>query len=298
LKLTLKQLQVFLAVAQHQNTASASRALNLSQSAVSAALNTLEQHYDVQLFDRVGKRLVLNKLGHDLRLEAQQILVSAETLEANLAGFKDYGHIRIGASFTIANHLAINFYTDYLSVFPKARIDLVSGNSPEIIRRLTNFEVDLAMVEAKQDSATVKFEPWVEDELVAFCSATHPLARIGNLSNSDLVEQRWILRERDSGARQWFDRTFKSMLAEMHIYLEFRHNEQIKKAVEAGLGIGCLSEKVLAANFESGSLVPLRLPSDFNLRRQFYLATLHEQYLSPGASHWLSLCAASISRAG
>jgi DNA-binding transcriptional LysR family regulator len=75
--------------------------------------------------------------------------------------------------------------------------------------------------------------------------------------------------------------------------LQFRHNEQIKKAVESGLGIGCLSEKVLGTNLESGNLVPLALPAGINLRRRFYLATLKDRYRSLGAQYWLRLCAAA-----
>ena len=293
MKLTLKQLQVFLAVAQHKNTSLAAQALHLSQSAVSASLNTLEQYYQVQLFDRVGKRLELNSLGQEVRVQAEQLLGQAQALESGLAGYKDLGHLRIGASYTIANHMAINYFSDYLTQFPGAKIDLISANSPDIVTKLLNYEIDIAMIEVRSAHSDLLLEPWVEDELVVFCSANHPLAQTGRLNEADILKERWILREPDSGARQFFNRSFAHLINEMPIYLQFRHNEQIKKAVESGLGIGCLSEKVLGTNLESGNLVPLALPAGINLRRRFYLATLKDRYRSLGAQYWLRLCAAA-----
>jgi len=104
-----------------------------------------------------------------------------------------------------------------------------------------------------------------------------------------LREAIWILREPGSGTRQTFERALHGLLPDLHIRLELQHTEAIKRAVEAGLGIGCLSRVTLQEAFRRGSLVELPVPGrDF--RRRFYFALHRQKYISAGIERWISLC--------
>lgn len=295
MRFTLRQLDVFLAIARHSTTSMAAEELHMSQSAVSAALQTLEKSYDMQLFDRVGKRLELNEIGNTLRKRAETLLVHAREFEQDLQGHEQIGHLKIGASYTIANHLAVNYLAGYLERYPQAKVDIVSANSPEIVARVLNYSIDLGMIESEINHPDLDLIPWMDDELIVFASPEHPLARKPRLNDSDLLNARWILREADSGARQTFDRVFARLLTQLDIYLQFRHNEPIKKAVESGLGIGCLSEKVLQSNFRDGSLVPLQVPKKFRMQRTFYFALMKSHFRKAPVDYWLSLCLENLS---
>ena len=107
MRYTLRQLQVFLATARFENISRAANELAMSQSAASGSLKELEQQFDVQLFDRVGKRLQLSELGRELRPEAEKLLAQAQTFEAALAGAETPGNLRIGATLTVGNYLAV-----------------------------------------------------------------------------------------------------------------------------------------------------------------------------------------------
>ena len=98
MRLTLKQIQVFLAVAASENMTQAAESLNLSQSAVSSALKELEQAYGLQLFDRHGKRLHLNTTGRLLRQEAERLLAQAAVVEQLLCGKGATGELKLGAT--------------------------------------------------------------------------------------------------------------------------------------------------------------------------------------------------------
>jgi DNA-binding transcriptional LysR family regulator len=109
------------------------------------------------------------------------------------------------------------------------------------------------------------------------------------LHDSDLESATWIVREHGSGTRQAFDRAMHGILPDLRIGLELQHTEAIKKAVEAGLGIGCLSRIALADAFRQGTLVPCEVPHrDF--RRQFYFLLHKEKHVSPAIYRWLKLC--------
>ncbi len=289
MKYTLRQIAIFLAIAQNRTVAQAAAQLHMSQSAASDALLNLEHHYGVQLFERRGKRLLLSAMGHTVRREALALMQQARTLDTLLMRHEEVGHIRVAASFTIGNYLATRVMAGYLRRYPQADIALNVGNSPQVAEQVLNDEADVGMIEAELQHRDLALLPWREDELVVFCSAQHPLARKPSLTLQDIRQAAWILREPGSGARHTFDRVMAPLLPQMNIYMQLKHNEAIKNAVEAGLGVGCLSEIVLRNNFASGDLVPLRLPQR-NMRRKFYFVLPRSKPVATCVEHWMEDC--------
>ena len=291
MKFTLRQLQIFLAVARHQNISRAADSLHMSQSAASEALLNLEHTYEIALFDRISNKLALNAIGHTIRKEAESLLSHCQSFEEVLKAHKEVGHIKVGASFTIGNHLATRYLADYLSRYPDADVALDIANTPEVVCKVLNYEVDIGMIEGEVQHRELELIPWRDDELVVFCAANHPLAKKSTLSTRDIKNALWILREPDSGARQTFDKAMAGLLGDINVYLEFKHNEAIKNAVESGLGIGCLSKIVLERNFANGDLVPLALPRR-NMRRTFYFALPKNRFPMESVQFWMNTCRA------
>ena len=289
MKFTIRQLQIFLAVAKYQNISKAAQSLHMSQSAASEALLNLEHLYDVSLFDRISNKLALNAIGHTLRKEAENLIAHCQNFEEKLLDHTDVGHIKVGASFTIGNHLATRYLAGYLANYPEADVQLDIANTPDVVARVLNFDVDVGMIEGEVHHRELELIPWREDELIVFCAADHPLARKKTLNNKDIKEALWILREPDSGARHTFDRALAGLLPDINIYLELRHNEAIKNAVESGLGIWCLSQIVLKKNFANGDLVPLTLPRR-NMRRTFYFALAKKRFRLESVESWMKTC--------
>ena len=289
MKFTLKQLRIFLAVAKHQNLSHAAKTLHMSQSAASEALLNLEQAYKVSLFDRKSNRLELNATGHTLRKDAEKLLAHCQNFDEKLSGHKQLGHLKVGASFTIGNHLATRYLAFYLSQHPEADVRLDTANTPEVVAKVLNYEVDIGMIESEVQHKDLELIPWRDDELVVFCAASHPLAKRQVLRAKDCREAAWILREPDSGARHTFESSMSDLLPDINIHLEFKHNEAIKNAVESGLGIGCLSRIVLQRNFNNGDLVPLKLPKR-NMRRTFYFAFPKKRFDKVSVSEWMQVC--------
>ena len=289
MKFTLRQLEIFLTIAKYENISKAAERLYMSQSAASAALQNLESSYDVKLFERLGKKLSLSDAGNTLRAEAEALLSHARNFELALQEHRETGHLRVGASFTIGNHLAVGYLAAYLGNHPSANVVLDVANTPEVVSQVLNFKVDVGMIEGEVQHKDLELIPWREDRLFVFCSPEHPLARKKTLNDQDIKEARWILREPDSGARQTFDRAMSGLIPELDVYLEFKHNEAIKKAVEAGLGIGCLSEIVLQGDFKTGDLVPLKLPGR-DMSRTFYFALLKKRFRKAAVDWWIEQC--------
>jgi DNA-binding transcriptional LysR family regulator len=289
MKFTLRQLEIFLAIARHDNLGRAAGDLNLSQSAASDALRELEHQFDVQLFDRVGKRLQLNDFGRFLQPRAEELLSRAQALEQALAAHEGVGSLKVGATLTIGSALAIPLISQYRQRYPTSRISLEVANTEQISQKVANFELDIGLIEGEINNPVLEITRWRDDKLVLFASPTHVLATKAMLDTQDLRETGWILRETGSGTRQTFDRVMHDILPDLHIVLELQQTEAILQAVKSGLGLGCLSEVVLKDAFASGELVPLQAQQR-EFSRYLYMILHRNKYKSAAISHWQTLC--------
>ena len=289
MRFTLKQLQVFLAVASHENVSLAAEELAMSQSAASTSLKELEHRFGLRLFDRIGKRLQLNDQGNTLRSKAAALIAGALELENSLIGASDIGELKVGATLTIGNYLAIGIMAAFMKEHPAAKVNLNVENTASIAAKVRNFELDIGLIEGELQEADLDVSYWREDELALFCAPTHPLASHRELQDEDLLSADWIIREQGSGTRQAFDRAMTGILSNLKLRLELQHTEGIKRAVEAGLGIGCLSKITLEEAFKRGSLVPLACPHR-NWTRQFYFILRRQKFLSHGVRSWMEHC--------
>ncbi|RMU46131.1 hypothetical protein ALP29_201381 [Pseudomonas syringae pv. avii] len=134
-------------------------------------------------------------------------------------------------------------------------------------------------------------QSWVEDELVVFCAPQHPLAKRAQVTLEELTREAWILREQGSGTRLTFDQAMRHHRNGLNVRLELEHTEAIKRAVESGLGIGCISRLALRDAFRRGNLVELATP-ELDLSRQFYFIWHKQKYQTSAMREFLELCRA------
>lgn len=289
MRYTLRQLEVFLSVARHENVTRAAAELGMSQSAASEALHELEHQFSLQLFQRTGKRLQLSELGRSLRISAESLRAQASELEARLAQESGVGTLRIGATLSIGNYLVPPLMARFMAEHSGARVTLHVANTAEVARKVINFELDMGIVEGELMEPELEVSRWRADELAVFCAPEHPFAKKRALFDRDLREARWIVREPGSGTRQAFERAMQGLLPELNVALELQHTEAIKSAVRAGLGVGCVSRIALEEAFEHGSLVACNVPRR-NLRRHFFFLLRRDRYQSLAMRSWLALC--------
>lgn len=289
MKFSLRQMAVFAAVARQESVSRAAETLALSQSATSTALAELERLYETPLFDRIGKRLRLNESGQALLPLALDILERAEAIEDSLEGRAGFGRLRIGATLTIGNYLATLIVADYLKRHPTSTAELHVRNTTTIVDQVVRHELDIGLIEGHCQHPELVAERWVEDELVVFCSPQHHLARIGTARLADLVEASWIVREAGSGTRETLDQALRRHRFNPKIRLELEHTEAIKRAVEHGLGIGCISRLALREAFRRGSLVAIETP-ELDLLRDFQFVWHRRKFQTAGMREFIELC--------
>ncbi|ACE83527.1 LysR family transcriptional regulator [Cellvibrio japonicus] len=289
MRYTLRQLEIFVAIAQLGSVSRAAEQIAISQSAASTALAELERQFDCQLFDRHGKLLILNALGRSLLSAASSLLSQAQEIEQLLEGKTALGNLKVGATLTIGNYLAILIISEFMQHHAECHIDLQVKNTKHILQQIASYELDLGLIEGSCHHPELVAEPWLDDELAVFCAPGHPLANRAEPHIEDLVAATWILREQGSGTRETFDHAMRHHASALKVRLELEHTEAIKRAVESGLGIGCISRLALRDAVRRGSLVEIKTPM-LDLQRQFMFVWHKNRYQTPAMIGFLDYC--------
>lgn len=289
LRYSLRQLEIFVTIAKTGKVSQAADQLALSQSAVSNALAEFERHFSMQLFDRQGKRLRLNSLGNALLPQAEAMLQRAYDLQQSLGQHTPAVEaVKLGATLSIGNYLAIDVVNQYHQHYP-GRVHLSVENTSRIVDKVVRFELDVGLIEGEVNHSELLIEPWQPDELWLFCAPDHPLAHRTDLTDADLVQTSWILRESGSGTRQAFEQAMHGLVAQLDIQLQLQHIDGIKVAVERGLGISCLSRLTLRDAVRQGRFVRLMMPAR-NWHRELYLITHRRKYQSAAVKQLIKTC--------
>ncbi|OTA16175.1 LysR family transcriptional regulator [Xenorhabdus vietnamensis] len=286
MRITLRQLEIFAEVLKSGSTTQASQQLALSQSAVSASLTDLEGQLGVQLFDRVGKRLVTNEHGRLLYPKALALLEQVGEIEQL---FKlELGALRLAASSTIGNYMLPEMLARYRQDYPETPLELNINNTEDVIKAVVEFRVDLGLIEGLCHDPELITQPWMEDELIVFSSPKSPLLQ-RDLTVEELIKAPWILREKGSGTREVLDHLLFSQMPRFNIAMELGNSEAIKHAVQYGMGISCLSRRVVQEQLKNGTLSELVIPG-LSLNRTLYLIYHRQKHMSNALRKLLSYC--------
>lgn len=276
--ITLRQLEIFEKVAMTEHVTKASEKLFLSQSAVSMAISELEQETGGPLFERRGRRLILNERGRKLLPQARDILRRVNSvIEMMKESVEDpIGMLKVGASTTIANYLLPALIGKFSKLYPRAEIHLYVGNTQQIEQGVENGDRDLGLIEGPSHLSTLDCLPWREDELVVIAGRDHPWAETAKATVQMLAPAYWVIREKGSGTREIFEAAMAQKVKSFKIGLELGHTEAIKKAVEAGLGVSCLSRLAVQRELDYNWLVEITTPLE--LQRSLSILVHHDKY--------------------
>jgi len=288
--MTLEQLRVFVAVADRQHITRAAKALNLTQSAVSNAVTSLEARHGVTLFDRVGRNIVLNQAGEAFLVEARAVLASAAAAESALddLGALARGRLSIHASQTIASYWLPARLALFHRNHPGITLDVAIGNTALVAKAVADSAAELGLVEGEIDDPVLSRVVIGQDPLALLVGRDHPWAA-GPPRSVKLADTAWVLREAGSGTRSTFEAVLAKgglSVADLDVAMTLPGNEAVRGAVEANAGATVMSRIAAAPSLAIGSLVevPYALPV-----RPFHLLRHKQRYRSRAAEAFLAL---------
>jgi DNA-binding transcriptional LysR family regulator len=274
--MTLKELEIFYTLIKTKHMTKAANELNITQSAVSLALKSLEKKVGERLFDRIGKKLVLNEYGRVFYNETYKCFEKLKETQNIFLKNKLIGEIKIASSKTYGNFLMPKKIVSFLNQNPSVKIKHFVKNSCEIVDMVYKGEIDCGVIETEIDEVDLFKEKIGNDSLVIVSRE-----KIKNEVFIDtLFNKKWILREKGSGTREMFLNAIKDIKKELNIFLECREIEEIKQfLLEDKDIISCISELAIKEELKNSRLFKINV-KNLNLKRNFYLIYHKNKYQS------------------
>ncbi|EHM01069.1 putative RuBisCO operon transcriptional regulator [Acetobacteraceae bacterium AT-5844] len=250
--MTLEQLRIFLAVAEREHVTRAAEALNLTQSAVSAAVRALEARHGIALFHRVGRHIELSEAGRMFRAEAEAVLARARAAELVLSelGGVARGTLAVQASQTVVSYWLPPLLVRFRALHPGVQVQVKAGNTTSVVQALMDGVAELGFVEGEVTEPALVQVPLTADQLIVVVGLEHPWAKQGPIAPERLRETAWIMREEGSGTRA----AFEALSPGLEVALELPSNEAVLAAVEAGGGAAVVSERAAGPHLAAGLL--------------------------------------------
>lgn len=266
--MTLKQLEIFLALATNPHLSNVAKEIGLTQSAVSMAIKSLEDTLEEKLFDRIHKKLLLNEKG---RLFYKNIAPLVRGLNEVGKTFKENkltGELRVGVSSSLAAYSLPRIMFKFLEEYKGVEIHMETGNTNEVVNWIEEGHVDLGFVEGEFESDDLIKEVFGIDELFVV-SGDKDLAAKEEYTIEEVFDKRWIMREKGSGTREIFLSHLGDNAKNIKVYMEFDHTESVKSVLTNKDTLSCLSQFSVVKELENKQLFRITIKG-YHFKRMFY----------------------------
>lgn len=254
----LSELKTFIAVVEVKNFTQAGQLVGLSQPAVSAHIKMLEQQFEIPLFYRANKQLIITEAGQILYQRAKEIMELVQITHEDLKRRSEevWGTLKIGASYTIGEYILPDILAGFHRSYPDVEVEMVIGDTADISKKVCDLTVDLGFIEGLVRYNGLEQTYFKEDAMVLLVPSDHPFAN-RKVTDEELDNQNWIVREVGSGTRENWDMYLSNHQMKYRSLLVLGSNVSLKKAVQAKLGIGFASLEILSGET---AIAPAYLP--------------------------------------
>jgi DNA-binding transcriptional LysR family regulator len=280
---TLRQLQVFEAVARHLSFSRAAAELHLTQPAVSMQVKLLEEQAGLPLFERLGKKIFLTEAGAELHQHSRVIAQQLRDADEALAARKGLSQGRLVITMvSTAKYFVPPLLARFLEQHPGVTVKLSANNREVVLKQLADNEVDFAIMGRPPQRMDAVAEAFARHPHVVIAAPGHPLARKRRIPLARLAEETFLIREPGSGTRALLERLFAEHHLALNVSMEMASNETIKQAVQAGMGISLLSLHTIGLELEMRRLAILDVQG-LPIVRDWHVVRLAAKRLSPVA---------------
>ena len=285
--MTLRNLRIFLAVADCGSMSEAAKKMHIAQPSVSGTIGEIEDQYGVRLFERLGRRLYITPTGRQLSEYARHILSMYDAMEQQLKNADETDMLRVGATVTVGTCILGGVLQRYLEETNNQSPQVVVDNTRVIEQMLLKSELDVGLVEGKVTSSDLVTQFMMNDPLVLVCAKDkNPFGARRSVRLADLENIPFILREKGSGTRAVFEHAMPNFKEQWVC----NNSEAILRGVEMGFGVTVISRRLAQDRLQAGTLTEIRV-LDAPLERQFSIVWHKNKYLGNSMQQFISVCA-------
>lgn len=291
--MTLRHIEIFRALCQNDyNTTKTAQALNMTQPAISLAIKELEAYYNIALFDRIGRRLVITMAGRRFEEYTNSIETMFEDMEQEMKNWDNSGTIRVGASLTIGSKFLPLYVKKFRETHPETKVTAFIGPASILEKKILDNQLDFALSEGIAHDTSILSRPYMDDRLATFCNAEGPYRQNQRISRGEFCKNTLILREEGSGTRKVFDLACEKAGFRAAADWESMSNTAVIKSVMQGLGVGVVSYRLIESYVLSGMLNAFEVEG-LDLGRKFYIIHHKDKKPSKAARMFIDICSNS-----
>jgi DNA-binding transcriptional LysR family regulator len=286
----VESLKVFCDLAETESFTKAAQINNVTQSAVSQQISSLERQFKSLLIERSKKKFRLTREGQVLYEYSKQIIQSYDSLHNRIQEIKDIisGTIRVATIYSIGLHDLPPYLKKFLKLFPTVNVHVEYRRANQVYEDVLSNVVDLGLVAYPTRDAKLEMVPLRKDSLVLICHPQHPLAKHKTIKLSQLAGQKFISFEPDIPTRKAVDKILKDHNVDVQTVMEFDNIETVKRAVEIEAGISIVPQATVLQEVAKQTLAEVRFEGV-----EFYrpLAALYKKnkVLSPAMKQFLHI---------
>lgn len=272
------RLKVFYTVALRHNFTKAATELYITQPAVSKHIQELEETYKTKLFERNGSKIALTPAGEILLKHTKSIFEIYRKIDFDMSSFSSerQGLLRLGSSTTISQYIISPVLARFHQKQQDIKVNLLNGNTEQIENALINKEIEIGIVEGQSKNQSIKYIPFLKDELVLVCSNKNPLVEQNEITVDDLKSMKFITRERGSGTLEVIEFALKQVgvkLSDLQIEMQLGSTESIKSYLLNSDCFAFMSIHAVDKELKNKELIVLDVEK-LSVERYFYIITL------------------------
>ncbi len=286
----IESLKVFCDLAETESFTKAAQINQVTQSAVSQQISSLERQFKSLLIERSKKKFRLTREGQVLYDYSKQIIQTYDALGSRLQEIKDIvsGTVRVATIYSIGLHDLPPYLKKFLKAYPTVNVHVEYRRSNQVYDDVLGNVVDLGLVAYPVKDVKLEIVPLRKDMMMLICHPQHPLAKSKSVPLKAITGQKFIGFEPDIPTRRAIDKILKENSVHVQHVMEFDNIETVKRAVEIDAGISIVPHGTITQEVSKQTLVEIKFDD-----AEFYrpLAAIHKKnkVLSPAMKQFLSV---------
>ena len=293
----IENLKVFCDLAETESFTKAAHINDVTQSAVSQQISSLERQFKSLLIERSKKKFRLTREGQVLYDYSKQIIQTYDALFSKLQEIKDIisGTIRVATIYSIGLHDLPPYLKKFLKAYPTVNVHVEYRRSNQVYEDVLGNVVDLGLVAYPTRDPKLEITPLRKDMMVLICHPQHPFAKTKAVRLKDITGQKFIGFEPDIPTRRAIDKILKEQSVQVQHVMEFDNIETVKRAVEIDHGVAIVPHATVVQEVRQGTLCAIRFKGKEFTRP---LAILHRKgrVLTPAMKKFIEVL--SVDRSG
>jgi len=290
LPMQIESLKVFCDLAETESFTKAAQINQITQSAVSQQISSLEKQFKSLLIERSKKRFRLTREGQVLYEFSKQITQTYDTLHSKLQEIKDIisGTIRVATIYSIGLHDLPPYIKKFLRSYPTVNVHVEYRRSNQVYDDVLGNAVDLGLVAYPMKDNRLETLPLRKDKLVLICHPQHPLAKAKTVNLTDISGQKFIGFEPDIPTRKAIDKILKDNNVLVQHVMEFDNVETVKRAVEIEAGISIVPQGTILQEVSKQTLAQVEI-QDGDFYRPLAALYKKNKVLTPAMKQFIAI---------